>query len=37
MRHGLPIELRFDRGTEFAGEVVRGCEDYGIRRHVIST
>lgn len=36
-RFGLPVELRFDRGLEFAGEVSQMCDTYNIRRIVIST
>ena len=35
-RFGLPLELRFDRGREFAGLVAANCLKYGIRRVTIS-
>lgn len=36
-RFGVPLELRSDRGLEFAGEVIELCKTLDIRRHVIST
>ena len=36
-RFGVPVEMRFDRGLEFAGSVKGFCEDLGISRVVIST
>ena len=35
-RYGLPDELRFDRGLEFAGHVKETCERFRIKRSVIS-
>ena len=34
---GIPMEIRCDRGLEFAGEVRTLCEEYGIQRKTIST
>ena len=36
-RYGSPYELRFDRGTEFAGVIKEKCAQYGIKRSTIST
>lgn len=36
-RYGMPLEIRCDRGTEFAGVVTEKCASYGIRRNTIST
>lgn len=36
-RFGVPVELRMDRGLEFAGKVTQMCDQLGIKRKVIST
>ena len=35
-RFGLPLELRTDRGREFAGKLKTKCEEYGVRLVTIS-
>lgn len=30
-RFGLPLEIRSDRGREFAGEMITKCKEYGIK------
>jgi len=35
-RYGLPEELRFDRGLEFAGAIRDMCVKFDIKRSVIS-
>lgn len=35
-RYGVPLELRMDRGLEFAGEVTKLCERLNIKRTRIS-
>ena len=36
-RFGVPVEIRVDRGLEFAGNVTDLCERLGVKRHAIST
>ena len=36
-RFGVPLEFRVDRGLEFAGSVVKLCDELGIKRIAIST
>ena len=30
-RFGLPVEIRSDRGREFAGTMIKKCKEYGVR------
>ncbi len=30
-RFGLPVEIRSDRGREFAGIMITKCKEYGVR------
>ena len=35
-RFGIPLEIRVDRGLEFAGELITTCNKFNIKRSTIS-